>query len=1565
MNGDDDDNLEPMAKKKKEKQQTLFLVPSVALAIQQSLTLKANLPLLRVETACYASASSKRARISLGKCDIIVATHGAIQDLLMHYGDMFSMDRFNLVVIDECHYAASGNHTYRHLMKKFYHPLELENRPRVLGLTASPLLNVKESHSDEQLETMITTLESTLDSKMVSAAGLIVVEEDDTACATTNNILNRVINERALEFRGTNTSCSIPSADNLDLLPSRHREFKQLEHLYKDLGPLVLTIYCAVIQKELSKNVFENESSYQFDRAMNHLRRIEEFCDQEIMILPNNGRNDKLLVLEELVEALIEEKGGSIGLIFVERRITAIALHCYFRWRNERIANGRASSSWVFARQVRRKKCKSDSFFELKSSRNVVVQGDDEDGDQFDDSTDDPMYLFQYRKEKQDKNNGRDYDEEPENDIDLFRTQFMDAESDREDENNDDDLTERSINKNYFKRSGRVAVKSVALVRNPVQIFNSLSMTQKRFKESEKMQLCKNWIHKESNVRDVLNKLRRGDFNLMFATSVVEEGVDVQACSFVVVFDGLTSIKGYIQMKGRARKQDAKFFVFGDPHDDRRSKLDLCVAQKMERRIQNIIEQRMGIYAPTIQVFSLYDENNQSPALSKEIAAVEAGAYKVGNATVDIQSAKSLLNRYFLSIPLDPFVRCKKESLLAYMPCFETDRLILPIHLPSDIRNVILPTKYRNLPRREKQKVLSLMACVRLQCYGLLNERLLPLTRKDMQSHILKVATQKLEKIETTSLNLDDFYTGGRRHLMVYPLKQKNISLSNYHSKLNGKGHSLGLITTAPIKQIKPFPLYHAEFGEVINSIQEPTYISCSSEEFAILQQIFLLLLNERWCRRSRNTFYETRKQDQYNAVTRPYLVGVLSSSDDLDWDFMKMLLNESKRSKEERTRVTREISSSEGLSEPRIWRTWYNEFIQYVVFGPSGKLCGAAVPYEKEGVSTYCDYYEQTYSLDFSEDCPLFLAQRMWLLPSGLPTKCTNVLPTDLKDDCFSSVEIPQQAFFEDTLANAHIASLSVFLPQILFLFERQQKTEAFIEHCEMHIPTLGICFRKMDFDRVALAITAKSCNPDENYDKWEWIGDAVLKLLQTDSLLKSPRFKHFVRFLHEGDLSMLRSAMGTNERLKQICNHLCLEDFIMMTSLSRGKWIPSPLKIIETTESKGKDTGVGRMKILADVIESILGVVYLEFGYHVTMKVGNELRVTLPWDENDVSVACGEHGEIENIGLLDIIEMCTGHKKAFNRPKLVDEAFTHPSAIDATVPSYQRLEWIGDAVLCLCAREWLYKNMGDVSLGDLVLMEGAIVSNETLGFVSMKYGLQQYLNHRDLSLPKRIESYCWNVQEGCGLWGGDPPKPIADVVEAVLGAVHVDADFESGQAATLYMMSSVFSVFKQALTEKEGGIDAFLKIMKHPKKSLQEMTGQLLEVMVCSEQEFTSSFLDDEENVSVATTTGTTIPQILHKDEWRNPGIETCHVSFVSILGFPLMVVADESITVARNKASSLVREAIERNPELEKRMASCRSKVESGLTFALRNQRRDQLQQERKSYDSNGEKEHRHHL
>ena len=179
--------------------------------------------------------------------------------------------------------------------------------------------------------------------------------------------------------------------------------------------------------------------------------------------------------------------------------------------------------------------------------------------------------------------------------------------------------------------------------------------------------------------------------------------------------------------------------------------------------------------------------------------------------------------------------------------------------------------------------------------------------------------------------------------------------------------------------------------------------------------------------------------------------------------------------------------------------------------------------------------------------------------------------------------------------------------------------------------------------------------------------------------------------------------------------------------------------------------------------------------------------------------------------------------------------------------------------------------------------------------------------------------------------------------MIEAMLGAIHIDGGFDSGQEATKNLMSSIFSVFTHASSKGPSGLNTFLKTMKHPKKALQEMTGQLVEVVACSEHDFVSSYDNDDENEQDDTTTNYSLPKILHKDEWRNPargderGGDGCQIAFVSILGRPLVVVADESNIVAKNRASSLVREAIERHEDIERRMAECRSTVESGLTFA----------------------------
>lgn len=59
-------------------------------------------------------------------------------------------------------------------------------------------------------------------------------------------------------------------------------------------------------------------------------------------------------------------------------------------------------------------------------------------------------------------------------------------------------------------------------------------------------------------MKDVLNGLRNKSTNVLIATSVVEEGVDVESCSFVIAFDSIKTTKNYIQMKGRARQTNGQ-----------------------------------------------------------------------------------------------------------------------------------------------------------------------------------------------------------------------------------------------------------------------------------------------------------------------------------------------------------------------------------------------------------------------------------------------------------------------------------------------------------------------------------------------------------------------------------------------------------------------------------------------------------------------------------------------------------------------------------------------------------------------------------------------------------------------------------------------------------------------------------------------------------------------------------------------------------------------------------------------------------------------------------------------
>lgn len=64
------------------------------------------------------------------------------------------------------------------------------------------------------------------------------------------------------------------------------------------------------------------------------------------------------------------------------------------------------------------------------------------------------------------------------------------------------------------------------------------------------------------NQKETLDDFRKGKKNLILATSVLEEGIDISSCHLVICFERPKNLKSFIQRRGRARKQKSKYIIF-------------------------------------------------------------------------------------------------------------------------------------------------------------------------------------------------------------------------------------------------------------------------------------------------------------------------------------------------------------------------------------------------------------------------------------------------------------------------------------------------------------------------------------------------------------------------------------------------------------------------------------------------------------------------------------------------------------------------------------------------------------------------------------------------------------------------------------------------------------------------------------------------------------------------------------------------------------------------------------------------------------------------------------------
>ncbi|KAK9673875.1 hypothetical protein RND81_12G195500 [Saponaria officinalis] len=134
------------------------------------------------------------------------------------------------------------------------------------------------------------------------------------------------------------------------------------------------------------------------------------------------------------------------------------------------------------------------------------------------------------------------------------------------------------------------------------------------------------------------------------------------------------------------------------------------------------------------------------------------------------------------------------------------------------------------------------------------------------------------------------------------------------------------------------------------------------------------------------------------------------------------------------------------------------------------------------------------------------------------------------------------------------------------------------------------------------------------------------------------------------------------------------------------------------------------------------------------------------------------------------------------FRNRKHLEEALTHSSCTES--PSYQRLEFVGDAVLGLVFANFVFLAYPTVDPGILSLVRAANISTEKLARVAVRNGLYRYVRHNALALDLKVREFALAVEseEETAVYGGavKAPKVLADIVESVIAAVYVDCEFD-----------------------------------------------------------------------------------------------------------------------------------------------------------------------------------------
>ncbi|KAJ8912073.1 hypothetical protein NQ315_000578 [Exocentrus adspersus] len=264
---------------------------------------------------------------------------------------------------------------------------------------------------------------------------------------------------------------------------------------------------------------------------------------------------------------------------------------------------------------------------------------------------------------------------------------------------------------------------------------------------------------------------------------------------------------------------------------------------------------------------------------------------------------------------------------------------------------------------------------------------------------------------------------------------------------------------------------------------------------------------------------------------------------------------------------------------------------------------------------------------------------------------------------------------------------------------------------------------------------------------------------------------------------------------------------------------------------------------KHISDVVESLLGVYFkcngLAGGIKFIEWIGlipasenleNLLKAPVP---NPIINSQSADDRINfHLPYWQDIENILGYK--FKNRGFLLQALTHSSYTqNRDTLSYEKLEFLGDAILDFLITCYIYESCGNLNPGDLTDLRSALVNNNTFASLVVRCGIQKFLLLMNTKLQGQIDKFVEYLKAKNYVIDDevlilleedelilaeyvDVPKILGDVFEALAGAIYLDSGKD---------LNAVWTVFYKIMWKE---IDLFSKnVPKNIVRRLFEWPG------------------------------------------------------------------------------------------------------------------------------------------